>query len=44
MDLRKLDWAFEYASRTSQHGGLPVIAADTCVRAGAKGRSPHDPP
>src|SRR5215467_4899624 len=24
MDLRKLDWAFEYASRTSQHGGLLV--------------------
>src|SRR5215467_3233390 len=24
MDLHKLDWAFEYASRTSQHGGLLV--------------------
>ncbi len=24
MDLRKLDYAFEYASRTSQHGGLLV--------------------
>src|SRR5215470_16582987 len=24
MDLRKLDWAFEYASRSSQHGGLLV--------------------
>src|SRR5437016_5144014 len=24
MDLQKLDWAFEYASRTSQHGGLLV--------------------
>ena len=24
MDLRKLDWAFDYASRTSQHGGLLV--------------------
>jgi len=25
MDARKLDWAFEYASRTSQHGGLLVV-------------------
>src|SRR2546422_8443298 len=25
MDLRKLDQAFEYASRTSQHGGLLVV-------------------
>ena len=25
MDLTKLDYAFEYASRTSQHGGLVVI-------------------
>jgi CubicO group peptidase (beta-lactamase class C family) len=25
MDLGKLDYAFEYASRTSQHGGLVVI-------------------
>ncbi len=24
MDLTKLDYAFEYASRTSQHGGLLV--------------------
>ena len=24
MDLSKLDWAFDYASRTSQHGGLLV--------------------
>ena len=22
MDLQKLDWAFDYASRSSQHGGL----------------------
>lgn len=25
MDLRKLDWAFEYAQRSSQHGGLLVV-------------------
>ena len=25
MDLTKLDYAFEYASRTSQHGGVVVI-------------------
>ena len=25
MDLTKLDYAFEYASRTSQHGGLLVV-------------------
>src|SRR5678816_619229 len=24
MDLQKLDWAFDYASRSSQHGGLLV--------------------
>lgn len=24
MDLKKLDWAFDYASRSSQHGGLVV--------------------
>jgi hypothetical protein len=25
MDLKKLDQAFEYASRSSQHGGLLVV-------------------
>lgn len=25
MDVRKLDWAFDYAKRTSQHGGLLVV-------------------
>src|SRR5215471_19065884 len=25
MDVRKLDWAADYASRTSQHGGLLVV-------------------
>ncbi len=25
MDLQKLDWAFDYAARTSQHGGLVVV-------------------
>ncbi|MBS1833172.1 MAG: serine hydrolase, partial [Acidobacteria bacterium] len=25
MDLKKLDYAFEYASRSSQHGGLLVV-------------------
>jgi CubicO group peptidase (beta-lactamase class C family) len=25
MDTQKLDWAFEYASRSSQHGGLLVV-------------------
>src|SRR5947209_6806378 len=25
MDLQKLDWAFDYAQRSSQHGGLLVV-------------------
>ena len=35
MDLQKLDWAFDYASRSSQHGGLLVArlatASPSCV-------------
>src|ERR1700741_965846 len=44
MDLTKLDYAFDYASRSSQHGGLIVVRHGFLVYEKYYGKGNREPP